>query len=49
MTSLLTEMIIGRSNAEIHLLKAAYSAMYRKDLTQTVKGELSMKTERLFL
>lgn len=45
--SLLNEILLGRTNNEIYLLKSAYQAIYKKDLTQVVKGELSMKTERM--
>lgn len=43
---LLTEVLIGRTNEEIHLLKEGYRRMYGRDLVATVRGELSMKTER---
>jgi len=45
---LLTEILVGRSNAELHLLKEAYRRTYNKDLDAVVRGELSMKTERMF-
>jgi annexin A7/11 len=45
---LLNEVLLGRSNMEIHLLKEAYQRTYGKDLTRAVQGELSMKTERMF-
>ncbi|GJJ07711.1 hypothetical protein Clacol_001916 [Clathrus columnatus] len=34
---------------EIITLKAAYSAIYRHDLTSVIRSELSAKTERLFI
>ncbi|CDZ98721.1 Annexin [Phaffia rhodozyma] len=46
---LLSEILLGRSNNEIYLLKSAYKAIYNKDLVAVVKGELSMKTERMFI
>ncbi|ORY83773.1 hypothetical protein BCR37DRAFT_378757 [Protomyces lactucae-debilis] len=45
---LLTEILIGRSNAEMDALKYAYKQKYNKDLLATVQGDLSMKTERMF-
>lgn len=45
---LLTEILIGRSNSEIHMLKETYRRTYNKDLTAVIRGELSMKTERMF-
>jgi annexin A7/11 len=46
---LLSEILMGRSNAELHLLKEAYRRTHNKNLEDVVKGELSMKTERLFI
>ncbi|OWZ77832.1 annexin XIV [Cryptococcus neoformans Bt85] len=45
---LLNEILLGRTNQEIFLLKEAYRRTYNKDLVQIVQGELSMKTERMF-
>ncbi|RSH93498.1 hypothetical protein EHS25_007854 [Saitozyma podzolica] len=45
---LLNEILLGRTNEEIFLLKEGYRRVYGKDLVQVVRGELSMKTERLF-
>ncbi|OCF46073.1 annexin XIV [Kwoniella heveanensis CBS 569] len=45
---LLNEILLGRSNEEIFLLKEAYRRAYNKDLVAVVRGELSMKTERMF-
>lgn len=45
---LLTELLIGRSNAEMNELKYAYEKKYHKSLQKAVQGELSMKTERAF-
>ena len=42
----MNEILLGRSNEEIFLLKEGYKRVYNKDLVKTVKGELSMKTER---
>lgn len=46
---ILNEVLLCRSNAEIHLLKQAYHARYGKDLSKTVQDDLSMKTKRLFI
>jgi hypothetical protein len=43
---LLSEVLLGRSNQEIFLLKEGFRRVYNKDLVKTVQGELSMKTER---
>jgi Annexin len=45
---LLTEVLVGRTNQEIEALKAEYHRVYHKDLVHVVRGELSMKTERMF-
>ena len=42
----LTEILLGRSNADLTLLKNAYRFHYNRDLIQDVKGDLSAKTER---
>ncbi|KAJ9123069.1 hypothetical protein QFC22_001258 [Naganishia vaughanmartiniae] len=46
---LLNELLLCRTNQEIHLLKEGYQRVYGKDLTSVVRGELSMKTERMFM
>lgn len=43
---LLNELLLGRTNQEIFMLKEGYRRVYGKDLVQVVRGELSMKTER---
>lgn len=45
---LLNEVLLCRSNEEIFLLKEGYRRLYNKNLVQVVRGELSMKTERMF-
>ena len=45
---LLTEILVGRQNSEMNELKQAFQQKYHKDLLQTVQGELSFKTERVF-
>ncbi|WVQ79405.1 hypothetical protein IAT38_001502 [Cryptococcus sp. DSM 104549] len=45
---LLNEILLCRTNEEMFLLKEAYRRTYNKDMVKIVKGELSMKTERMF-
>ena len=42
-------MLIGRTNADIRAIKEAYQRTYHRSLENDVKGDLSMKTERMFL
>lgn len=45
----LDDVLIGRSNADIHAIKHAYQAKYHRSLETDVRKDLSMKTERLFM
>ncbi|KAG5938718.1 hypothetical protein E4U53_007951 [Claviceps sorghi] len=45
----LNDILLGRSNADIKAIKGAYYQTFHKSLEATVKGDLSMKTERHFL
>lgn len=45
---LLVEVLVGRTNEDIEMLKAEYRRIYHADLKRIVDGELSMKTERMF-
>ena len=45
---LLDEVLLGRSNADIHAIKHAYFATYHKTLESVVSSDLSGKTDRLF-
>ncbi|KAG6844158.1 hypothetical protein H0H87_009366 [Tephrocybe sp. NHM501043] len=47
--SVLTELLIGRPMPDIHLLTQAYQYLENRNLTQDIKSELSMKTERMFV
>ena len=47
--SWLNDVLVGRSNADMHAIKHAYKATYNRDLEQDVRGDLSAKTERLFM
>ncbi|KAJ9641750.1 hypothetical protein H2204_002812 [Knufia peltigerae] len=44
----LNDVLLGRSNADMRAIKQAYHETFRRTLEDDVKGDLSMKTERLF-
>ncbi|QIW94776.1 hypothetical protein AMS68_000294 [Peltaster fructicola] len=44
----LNDTLLGRSNADMNAIKMHYRQMFGRTLEQDVKGDLSMKTERLF-
>ena len=44
----LNDILIGRSNADMHAIKAAYEKTYHTPLETAVRSDLSGKTERLF-
>lgn len=46
--SVLNDVLLSRSNADIHAIKACYQATHRRSLESDVQGDLSLKTERLF-
>jgi len=46
--SVLNDVLLGRSNADMRAIKQAYQQTFRHTLEADVKGDLSMKTERLF-
>lgn len=46
--SLLNDVLLGRSNADMRAIKQAYHETYKHTLEADVKGDLSLKTERLF-
>jgi annexin A7/11 len=46
--AILNDVLLGRSNADINAIKAHYHHVYKKSLESDVKGDLSLKTERLF-
>lgn len=43
---LLNELLLGRTNEDMHILKAAYRVKYSRNLDQDVRSDLSMKTKR---
>jgi annexin A7/11 len=46
--NLLNDVLIGRSNADMRAIKQAYQETYHKTMEADVKGDLSLKTEKLF-
>ena len=47
--SWLNDILIGRSNADMHAIKQAYQQTYHRSLESDVRGDLSAKTERMFM
>jgi len=47
--AILTDVLMGRSNADMRAIKEAYQKTYRRSLEADIKSDLSMKTERHFL
>lgn len=45
----LNDILLSRSNADMQAIKSAYQRTFRRSLESDVKGELSFKTERMFL
>lgn len=45
----LNDILLGRSNADMHAIKNEYQRVYRRSLEQDLKGDLSAKTEQLFV
>nr|POF06959.1 isoform 2 of annexin a7 [Quercus suber] len=46
--SAMNDVLLGRSNADLNAIRNHYQHKYRRTLESDVKGDLSMKTERLF-
>lgn len=46
--SALDDALLGRSNADVNAIKAHFQQKNRKTLESAVKGDLSMKTERMY-
>jgi annexin A7/11 len=44
----LNDVLLGRSNADLNAIKNEYRRLYHKPLETVVRGELSLKTEKLF-
>ncbi|EFX00430.1 annexin [Grosmannia clavigera kw1407] len=47
--SVLNDVLLGRSNADMQAIKAAYRHTFRHSLEDMLRGDLSMKTERHFM
>lgn len=47
--SVLNDVLLGRSNADIRAIKNEYQRLFRRSLESDVKGDLSAKTESLFM
>ncbi|KAJ3476211.1 hypothetical protein NLG97_g9200 [Lecanicillium saksenae] len=45
----LNDVLLSRSNADLNAIKQAYYKTFHRSLEDTVKGDLSMKTERHFM
>lgn len=46
--TVLNDVLLGRSNADMRAIKQAYHETFKRSMEADVKGDLSMKTERLF-
>lgn len=46
--SMLNDVLLGRSNADMRAIKQAYQQTFQRTLEADVKGDLSLKTEQLF-
>lgn len=46
--SLLDDVLIGRSNADLNVIKQVYQATYHHSLESDVRSDLSAKTERMY-
>lgn len=46
--ALLNDVLLSRSNADINAIKMHYQQLFHRSLESDVRGDLSMKTERLF-
>lgn len=45
---LLNHVVLGRSNADLHAIKAAYQTTFKRKMEEDIDGDLSMKTKDLF-
>jgi len=46
--TLLNDVVLGRSNADLNAIKECYSRVYRRNMTREISEDLSLKTEKLF-
>lgn len=47
--AVLTDVLLGRSNADLNAIKSEYTRVFRRRLEDDVRGDLSLKTERHFM
>lgn len=47
--SALNEVLLLRSDADLNAIKQRYQQLYKRSLESDVRGDLSMKTERMFM
>ncbi|KAI9723324.1 MAG: hypothetical protein M1812_001207 [Candelaria pacifica] len=47
--TVLDDVLLGRSNADLNAIKQAYQLKYKRTLEDDVRSDLSAKTERLFM
>ncbi|KAI9797927.1 MAG: hypothetical protein M1835_005763 [Candelina submexicana] len=47
--TVLDDVLLGRSNADMNAIKQAYQLKYKRTLEEAVRSDLSAKTERLFM
>ena len=47
--AVLNDVLLGRSNADMRAIKNEYQRVYRRSLEQDLRGDLSVKTETLFV
>lgn len=45
----LNDVLLGRSNADLHAIKSTFQQVFRQRLEDVVRGDLSLKTERHFM
>jgi annexin A7/11 len=46
--TILNDIVLGRSNADLNAIKRCYYEIYHKDMVKEVREDLSLKTARLF-
>ncbi|KAF2424469.1 Annexin [Tothia fuscella] len=46
--SLLDDVCLGRSNADMHAIKQCYTQIYGRDMVKEIKDDLSLKTEKMY-
>lgn len=46
--TLLDDVCLGRTNADMHAIRGAYTQMFGKDMVREIKEDLSLKTEKLY-